>query len=86
MKERIFTCSSCAHHWAVSYGTGRPENCPECGSKDIHREHTGEHACCHGRGEARRTDAGSGGRGRCGGGRPGNHKGREAATRRPNSM
>jgi predicted RNA-binding Zn-ribbon protein involved in translation (DUF1610 family) len=28
---------SCRHVWEVPHGTGRPENCPKCGSVNIHR-------------------------------------------------
>jgi predicted DNA-binding protein (UPF0251 family) len=34
---RKFKCSDCQHVWDLSYGTGRPENCPSCKSGNIHR-------------------------------------------------
>jgi predicted DNA-binding protein (UPF0251 family) len=38
--DRKFKCSDCGHEWNVSHGTGRPEVCPKCGSKNIHRSPT----------------------------------------------
>jgi len=35
--QRKFQCYDCQHVWEVSYGTGRPENCPNCESVNIHR-------------------------------------------------
>ncbi len=35
--RREFTCFVCEHRWPEEYGTGRPKNCPKCGSMDIHR-------------------------------------------------
>jgi predicted DNA-binding protein (UPF0251 family) len=37
MMDRTFTCKSCQHKWKVSFGTGRPQDCPQCGKADIHR-------------------------------------------------
>lgn len=34
---RKFKCSDCQNTWEIPYGTGRPENCPACKSKNIHR-------------------------------------------------
>ncbi len=34
---RKFQCYDCQHVWEVVHGTGRPQNCPECGSVNIHR-------------------------------------------------
>ncbi len=34
---RKFQCCDCPHVWEVSYGTGRPQNCPDCGSVKIRR-------------------------------------------------
>ena len=49
---RGFKCGGCQHIWQVPFGTGRPDVCPKCGGKDIHRA---------------AGDAGRGGRGRrCG--------------------
>jgi predicted DNA-binding protein (UPF0251 family) len=55
---REFQCSACQEKWRVPYGTGRPADCPKCGSKDIHRAaedrgHAGRRRQC--------------GRARCGG-------------------
>jgi uncharacterized protein len=36
-ENRTFECDECHHTWAVPYGTGRPEGCPECKSQSIHR-------------------------------------------------
>jgi predicted DNA-binding protein (UPF0251 family) len=35
--KRKFRCSVCTHSWEMAYGTGRPVNCPQCRSKNIHR-------------------------------------------------
>jgi len=35
---RRFCCSECRHRWELPYGTGKPEDCPKCQSKNIHRE------------------------------------------------
>jgi len=35
--RRTFQCSKCKHEWQESFGTGRPDSCPECGSKDFAR-------------------------------------------------
>jgi len=34
---RKFLCYDCKKEWEVPYGTGRPEVCPQCGSRNIHR-------------------------------------------------
>ena len=34
---RKFKCYDCQHTWELSYGTGRPGNCPSCNSGNIHR-------------------------------------------------
>ncbi|MBI4963637.1 MAG: DUF134 domain-containing protein [Desulfomonile tiedjei] len=36
-EERQFKCNQCQHAWGVPYGTGRPEECPECKSNSICR-------------------------------------------------
>ncbi|MBD3337342.1 MAG: DUF134 domain-containing protein, partial [Candidatus Eisenbacteria bacterium] len=40
---RTFVCYSCGHNWQLPFGTGRPESCPECGSRSFRRseEETG---------------------------------------------
>lgn len=35
--ERYFVCYDCKHEWTSSYGAGRPVECPQCKSKNIHR-------------------------------------------------
>jgi predicted DNA-binding protein (UPF0251 family) len=35
--ERSFACNDCRHQWRLRYGTGRPEECPECKSANIAR-------------------------------------------------
>ena len=35
--KRKFRCSDCEHTWEIPYGTGRPGDCPQCQSKNIHR-------------------------------------------------
>ncbi|MBD3203155.1 DUF134 domain-containing protein [Candidatus Woesearchaeota archaeon] len=37
MVKRIFQCISCGNEWELLFGTGRPRNCPECKSTNIHR-------------------------------------------------
>ena len=32
-----FKCYDCEHTWEIPYGTGRPQNCPDCKSANIHR-------------------------------------------------
>ena len=34
---RKFQCYSCQHVWEVAHGIGRPQNCPNCGSVNMHR-------------------------------------------------
>jgi predicted DNA-binding protein (UPF0251 family) len=34
---RKFKCYDCNHEWEMPYGTGRPQECPQCKSKNIHR-------------------------------------------------
>jgi predicted DNA-binding protein (UPF0251 family) len=34
---RKFKCFACEHKWEEEYGTGRPNECPRCGSTNIHR-------------------------------------------------
>jgi predicted DNA-binding protein (UPF0251 family) len=35
---RKFRCYECKHVWETAYGTDRPRGCPECQSKNIHRD------------------------------------------------
>jgi len=48
-EKRKFKCSGCDHTWELPFGTGRPGECPSCGSPNIHRaeEDRGPHR--HGR-------------------------------------
>lgn len=34
---RKFKCCECEHPWEVAYGLGRPPECPQCQSRNIHR-------------------------------------------------
>ena len=36
-QARKFQCYECQHEWEVLHGIGRPQNCPNCGSVNIHR-------------------------------------------------
>ena len=35
--ERHFVCYDCKNEWSLPYGSGSPDECPECRSKNIHR-------------------------------------------------
>jgi uncharacterized protein len=35
---RIFICEDCTHEWELGYGTGRPQECPQCKNNNIHRK------------------------------------------------
>jgi predicted DNA-binding protein (UPF0251 family) len=35
--SRKFKCLDCGHEWEEPHGRGRPDTCPKCGSKNIHR-------------------------------------------------
>ena len=35
--KRKFKCPDCSHEWEEQHGRGRPQSCPKCGSKNIHR-------------------------------------------------
>lgn len=37
-EQRKFVCAGCSATWEVPFGTGRPEECPQCGSAAVHRE------------------------------------------------
>jgi len=37
MMERHFVCCECKHEWNSPYGVGRPNECPQCKSSNIHR-------------------------------------------------
>ena len=34
---RTFICKDCTHKWELGYGTGRPQECPQCKNNNIHR-------------------------------------------------
>jgi len=51
---RKFECAACRRGWEVPFGTGRPQACPKCGSRNIHRA-----------GRCPATAGAGGGRGRC---------------------
>ena len=37
MMERHFVCYDCKHEWTSPHGAGRPNECPQCKSTNIHR-------------------------------------------------
>ena len=37
MIERHFVCYDCKHEWTSPHGVGRPSECPQCKSTNIHR-------------------------------------------------
>lgn len=37
MMERRFVCYDCKHEWTSPHGAGRPGECPQCKSVNIHR-------------------------------------------------
>lgn len=48
--KRRFLCSGCKNEWEEPFGTGRPEECPKCGSKKFQRANKGSGGCgCRGR-------------------------------------
>ncbi len=48
-----FKCYECQYSWDLSYGTGRPENCPSCKSGNIHRTQE-DKGCARGVGRGQR--------------------------------
>jgi predicted DNA-binding protein (UPF0251 family) len=36
-EQRTFVCFECGHDWKLSFGTGRPAECPKCHSTSIRR-------------------------------------------------
>jgi predicted DNA-binding protein (UPF0251 family) len=38
---RKFKCHDCNHEWEISYGLGRPNECPQCKNTNINYAHTG---------------------------------------------
>ncbi len=59
---RVFGCA-CGHEWSVAYGIARPEVCPSCQSRNIHRK-----------AETGGFGGGRGGAGQCRGLRTGLHR------------
>jgi predicted DNA-binding protein (UPF0251 family) len=37
MTEKKFVCYDCKNEWSLPYGSGRPDVCPKCQSRNIHR-------------------------------------------------
>ena len=37
MAMRRFVCADCQNEWEEAYGTGRPQQCPNCGGTNIYR-------------------------------------------------
>ncbi len=35
--ERLFTCEKCRYEWHEPCSTGRPEKCPSCFNRGLHR-------------------------------------------------
>jgi hypothetical protein len=52
---RKFKCYDCQHSWELSYGTGRPDACPSCKGKNIHRGEDPGRGHGKGRGMCHRT-------------------------------
>lgn len=64
--ERTFDCHDCKHIWSLPHGAARPDACPKCNSKNIHRapqQKGPRRGCCHGKGR-RFSPPGGGSRGR----------------------
>ena len=40
-ETRKFKCYDCQHAWELPFGAGRPEECPQCRSRNIRRENAG---------------------------------------------
>lgn len=36
-RERIFECDACKRRWSELLGTGRPDQCPHCSSRNLFR-------------------------------------------------
>lgn len=48
MKTRVFQCKSCGHSWEEPFGTGRPDECPQCQSDNFGRTDSGpRNVGCH---------------------------------------
>lgn len=37
IEMRTFKCSECQHCWELPFGTGRPQECPQCKNRNFHR-------------------------------------------------
>jgi uncharacterized protein len=60
IEMRNFECSDCKHSWEIPFGTGRPQECPQCKSRNLRRADKGR-----GIGRGRGTGCGQARR-RCG--------------------
>lgn len=72
---RTFVCADCENRWQVPFGTGRPGECPACGSRSFRRS---PEECGRGRGSGR----GQGGGPDCRRGRRGARWGQQGPPRR----
>ena len=56
---RTFVCLECKHEWQIPFGTGCPDKCPECESRNIHRspQERGYAHMAGGRGRCRRRSS-----------------------------
>lgn len=63
MDQRTFQCADCGHRFQTPFGSGRPNECPACQSRSLHRADDNRGA---GRGRCRRRGQGgqAAGRGR----------------------
>jgi len=60
MKKRVFQCKNCGNQWDEPFGTGRPDECPQCNSDNFGRTDSGRrNAGCH----RNRNEQGEGGSG-----------------------
>ncbi len=46
---RKFLCMECKKEWSVTFGTMRPQRCPECDSKNVYRVQQNNDGRCLGR-------------------------------------
>jgi predicted DNA-binding protein (UPF0251 family) len=53
-EQRTFRCGDCEHEWQLPFGTGRPESCPRCQSKNLRRAEEGRGRRGRGKGGGRR--------------------------------
>ena len=52
VKMRTFQCSDCQHSWEIPFGAGRPQECPQCKGRNLHRA-DGDRGMGFGRGGGR---------------------------------